>query len=480
MRAAAARPTSWSGGTDLDSRVVVGGGGGGGGGFGGSGRAGVGGGEDGGSALVESGATGEAGGSQSAGGTGGSTNGIGKTGVDGAFGTGGTGGGGDAVNGGGGGGGGGWYGGGGGGGVVPVGAAAAGGGGSGFGDTLVSGVDVENGGNGTGHVTYTAGDTSCLQAPLTIKKVANGPTTPGQTFTVHVSCPNGTIAEGDTDLSDVDLAFTVDGSGTVQPAAGQTIGFLEETECTITETGTGGATSVSYACHRERCQAVEARRSALGGVEATTDREPRRSVPDLGSAIDTDRVDIVASGQAATVTVTNTMPAAAPAPVVVTPRFTGYVPSLACGRSGTPLLTWPSGPTACPEGSSSICRAPVSKTGGWGFESLLPCSERRSPRSHSDTKAMNRQSKRLMEKQGSDRPRTPDRKAPASVRSPPERGLGPASTSPRSRASCEGGMAHRREVVNSTIIVLIAVVVMTSLIFGFDYASSKFVLFLFG
>jgi preprotein translocase subunit SecE len=26
-----------------------------------------------------------------------------------------------------------------------------------------------------------------------------------------------------------------------------------------------------------------------------------------------------------------------------------------------------------PEGSGSIGRAPVSKTGGWGFESLLPC-----------------------------------------------------------------------------------------------------------
>ncbi len=25
------------------------------------------------------------------------------------------------------------------------------------------------------------------------------------------------------------------------------------------------------------------------------------------------------------------------------------------------------------EGSSSIGRVPVSKTGGWGFESLLPC-----------------------------------------------------------------------------------------------------------
>jgi preprotein translocase subunit SecE len=37
----------------------------------------------------------------------------------------------------------------------------------------------------------------------------------------------------------------------------------------------------------------------------------------------------------------------------------------------------------------------------------------------------------------------------------------------------------KKEVINSTIIVLIAVIVMTALIFGFDYASAKFVLFLF-
>jgi preprotein translocase subunit SecE len=37
----------------------------------------------------------------------------------------------------------------------------------------------------------------------------------------------------------------------------------------------------------------------------------------------------------------------------------------------------------------------------------------------------------------------------------------------------------RREVFNSTCVVLIAVVFMTALIFLFDYASSNFVLFLF-
>ena len=37
----------------------------------------------------------------------------------------------------------------------------------------------------------------------------------------------------------------------------------------------------------------------------------------------------------------------------------------------------------------------------------------------------------------------------------------------------------RSEIINSSIIVLVAVTIMTALIFGFDYASSKFVLFLF-
>ena len=38
----------------------------------------------------------------------------------------------------------------------------------------------------------------------------------------------------------------------------------------------------------------------------------------------------------------------------------------------------------------------------------------------------------------------------------------------------------RQEVINSTIVVLIAIVVMATLIFGFDYASAKAVLFLYG
>jgi len=90
---------------------------------------------------------------------------------------------------------------------------------------------------------------------------------------------------------------------------------------------------------------------------------------------------------------------------------------------------------------------------------------------------VNRQTKRLMQRQGGDRPRAPERRAqPAPKR---ER------TSPRQYLSeVQGEMRKvawpsRREVINSTIIVLIAVTVMTSLIFGYDYFSAKLVLFLF-
>jgi preprotein translocase subunit SecE len=90
----------------------------------------------------------------------------------------------------------------------------------------------------------------------------------------------------------------------------------------------------------------------------------------------------------------------------------------------------------------------------------------------------NRQTKRMMAKQGSDKPRAPERKtAPAQAR---ER------TSPVQFFSEVRGelrkvaWPNRQEVINSTIVVLIAVVVMGALIFGFDYASAKAVLYLYG
>lgn len=91
---------------------------------------------------------------------------------------------------------------------------------------------------------------------------------------------------------------------------------------------------------------------------------------------------------------------------------------------------------------------------------------------------MNRQTKRQMARYGGDRPRAPERRqAQPSARS--ER------TSPKQFLSEVRGELKKvawptaDEVRNSTVIVLVAVVVMTSLIFAFDWASAKAVLFLF-
>ena len=94
--------------------------------------------------------------------------------------------------------------------------------------------------------------------------------------------------------------------------------------------------------------------------------------------------------------------------------------------------------------------------------------------------AMNRQTKRMMARQGTDQPRTPEqRRAPASS-APKKEKTGAREYFGEVKGELRKvAWPTKKEVINSTIIVLIAVVVMTTLIFGFDYLSSKFVLFLF-
>jgi preprotein translocase subunit SecE len=92
---------------------------------------------------------------------------------------------------------------------------------------------------------------------------------------------------------------------------------------------------------------------------------------------------------------------------------------------------------------------------------------------------VNRQTKRLMQRQGGDKPRAPEKRqrpqpAPKRERTTPREYLSEVRGELRKVA-----WPTRREVVNSTIIVLICVTIMTSLIFGFDYFSAKLVLFLF-
>jgi preprotein translocase subunit SecE len=84
----------------------------------------------------------------------------------------------------------------------------------------------------------------------------------------------------------------------------------------------------------------------------------------------------------------------------------------------------------------------------------------------------------MAQKQGADQPRRPEKRTPApqqtSERTSPRQFLSEVQSELRKVA-----WPTRSEVINSTIIVLIAVVVMTTLIFAADYVFAKGVLFLY-
>ena len=92
---------------------------------------------------------------------------------------------------------------------------------------------------------------------------------------------------------------------------------------------------------------------------------------------------------------------------------------------------------------------------------------------------MNRESKRMMAKQEDEKKSRPSRRPAAPVS---ERNRTSPATSFREVKGELKKVAWptRPEVINSTVIVLIVVVIMTSLIFGLDWASAKFVLKLYG
>ena len=92
---------------------------------------------------------------------------------------------------------------------------------------------------------------------------------------------------------------------------------------------------------------------------------------------------------------------------------------------------------------------------------------------------MNRQTKRLMAKQGADKPRAPERR-PQPQAAPTKEKVGPRQYLGEVRGELKKvAWPTKKEVINSTIVVLIAVIFMTALIFGLDWLSGRFVLFLF-
>ena len=166
------------------------------------------------------------------------------------------------------------------------------------------------------------------------------------------------------------------------------------------------------------------------------------------------------------------------------------------------------------EGRSSIGRAPVSKTGGWGFKSLRPCEpaaamrprllcgRARSQAGHRGQ--MNRATKRLLAKQEKQAERDRARSMPLPGAAGGGAGAG--------RGSSKGGgfgfgkrkepgavkekrlkrwgrflrevrvelkkvaWPSRNEVVTYTVVVLVSVTFVTMLVFGLDFGFGKAVL----
>ena len=93
---------------------------------------------------------------------------------------------------------------------------------------------------------------------------------------------------------------------------------------------------------------------------------------------------------------------------------------------------------------------------------------------------MNRQTKRQMKRQGGETPAPSERRRPAPP--PPHR---ERTSSKEFVREVRGELKKvawptKAEVVTSTVVVLIAVIAMTPLIFGLDYVFAKGVLNLFG
>ena len=91
---------------------------------------------------------------------------------------------------------------------------------------------------------------------------------------------------------------------------------------------------------------------------------------------------------------------------------------------------------------------------------------------------MNRQTKRQMAKQGAVRPRRPDTggRTRAGAPSPQTERTGPVQYFAEVRGEMKKvAWPPRQEILNSTVIVTIGLVVMTALIFAFDWSAVRIV-----
>jgi hypothetical protein len=168
-------------------------------------------------------------------------------------------------------------------------------------------------------------------APLHVRKVVVGPVPPGTQFVETVACegepgqpiiftPSGAVASQQ-------LVFDAQGNPV---GTGDTVTFISSGECTVTESQTGGAASVTYQCEGsvpppqmdETILPNGAGRFSprLAGLQLQPCQTSGPQSEPIG-------VNIVSSQQEATVTVTNTFvdpgSTAAAVPVQAVPLFTG-------------------------------------------------------------------------------------------------------------------------------------------------------------
>jgi Domain of unknown function (DUF5979) len=161
------------------------------------------------------------------------------------------------------------------------------------------------------------------QPTLTIRKVVNGPVPAGTQFVVTVSCDGEIIRPGGPGSSTRQLTFDAQGN----PATSGSIDFIDDGQCTVTETQTGGAASVVYECEGTVPPPV-----MLEGAGRSSPRvagpAPPQPCETSGPQSDPITVNIVGNDEEVTVTVTNTFvdPGTGPTPAAAVeevPRFTG-------------------------------------------------------------------------------------------------------------------------------------------------------------
>jgi hypothetical protein len=163
-----------------------------------------------------------------------------------------------------------------------------------------------------------------LAAPLTIAKVVHGPVPPGTTFTARLDCGDGnTIIQGpDGPASFVDVTFNAAGEATTQA----TFGFGGPGDCTVTETASGGAATVSYSCVGDPGS------DAAANIQPAAVVTPENPCDTAGPQADPIEVAIFNETQSATVTIDNTFVAPPPTPepqaeaattTIVQPSFPG-------------------------------------------------------------------------------------------------------------------------------------------------------------